>query len=171
MADARVSWEFDGLQNVKDKIAKIERALEPEELSPIMDKGAQMFVNYAREGLNDHVRSGALRDSIDRARVGPLSWIISPYVNDEENDRGTPAHVYAETQESGATLHAKSLPDVLSHVDYTPTMKFLGYFGRWVEVEEVTIPAVEYMRYGFEVGKTPAVEVVKQEFNKRSTAS
>jgi hypothetical protein len=166
MVDARVSWEFDGLQEVKDNIAKIERALEPEELSPIMDKGAQMFVGYSREGLNDHVRSGALYESIDREQVGPLSWIISPYVGGAENDRGTPTHVYAETQESGATLHAKALPDVLSHVDYTPMMRFLGYFGHWVEVEEVTIQPVEYMRYGFEVGREPAFQVVKQGFDK-----
>jgi hypothetical protein len=162
MADARVSWEFDGLQRVKDKLEKIEQALEPEQLSPIMGKGADMFVGYSREHVGMGP-SGALHNSIDKTELSDSGWAISPYVGNESNERGTDAAVYASTQEFGAIHYASDISDI-GMVGY---MRFKGYFGTWVQAEEVNIPGSHYMEKGFQDGQYPAVEVVKQEFDKK----
>lgn len=153
MASVRIEWAWDGLESAIERIEKIERALQPPELTETMGKGADMFVGYSK----DHApkKSGALANSIGKTQIGASDWAISPYVDPGENDAGTSVIEYAGTQESGSTHGPR-------YADY---LVFQGDRG-WVYAKEVTIPATHFMELGFLEGQQYAVGVVKQEIDK-----
>jgi hypothetical protein len=155
VAGVRITWEWDGLESVKDKIQKIESALQPPGLTETMGQGADVFVSAAKQTAP--TRSGALRSSIGKveAEGDGAGWETGPQAG-TENERGTDVMRYAKVQEDGMTINAKK--------DF---MTFLGYDEAWHRKASVTIPPQKYMARAFAEGKDGAVAAVKQELDKK----
>lgn len=142
MVDVRISFEWRGLEGVREDIDHIKGALEPPSLTESLGVGADIFVDEAR-GFAPKL-TGALAASIDKNRESDgWGWVISPFANQQGD-----VFLYAATQETGQV--------------HTGDMKFLGRDG-WVSPKMVTIPGTEYMKKAFEAGESPAAEAIKEE--------
>lgn len=136
MADVRVSWEWDGKDEVQRHLKKVEDALSPPGITESLSRGADTFVEAARG--HAPVKSGALRNAIDKKEVSGTEFEISPWVNPGANDRGTSTSAYAVTQEDGMEIHAKEQP-------------YMTFFwnGQWHRRTSVNVPGTHYMEEGF----------------------
>lgn len=142
MVDVRLSFEWQGLEGVREDISRIQDALEPPSLTESLGVGADIFVEEAR-GFAPKL-TGALAASIDKNREADgWGWIVSPFANQQGE-----VFLYAATQETGQ-IHEGN-------------MKFLGRDG-WVSPAMVDIPGTGYMQKAFAAGEAPAAEAIKEE--------
>lgn len=142
MVDVNISFEWQGLEGVREDINRIKGALEPPSLTESLGIGADIFVEEAR-GFAPKL-TGALSESIgkNRERDG-WGWVVSPFANQQGE-----VFLYAATQETGQ-IHEGN-------------MKFLGRDG-WVSPSMVDIPGTNYMEKAFAAGEAPAAEAIKTE--------
>lgn len=139
MAEVRIDIRYDGLDRVQDSIDQFLDAIKPPSLTESVSKGADVFVTSLKDAAP--VKSGTLRDSIDKFEVGPTKFQIGP--------RGV---IYAAIQNHGGTVHS-SRPGGYLMISDNPDGP--------VYVKSVRIPGSHYMVKGFEAGIEPAAEAVK----------
>jgi hypothetical protein len=142
MVDVRITFEWQGLEGVRQDIDRIQGALEPPSLTDSLGIGADIFVEEAR-GFAPRL-TGALAESIDKNReTDGWGWVVSPFANQQGE-----VYLYAATQETGQI--------------HTGNMRFLGRDG-WVSPQMVDIPGTGYMQKAFASGETSAAEAIKEE--------
>lgn len=158
MADVRVSWTWDGKDDVQKHLKKVEDALSPPGITESLSRGADTIVDAVRE--HTPVKTGALRNSIGKKPQGDLEFDISPYVNPTENDRGYSTVLYAEIQEAGGAIDAKDgyMGDGYMHFQWN---------GGWVRRKSVTLTGTHYMEDGFAEGAPQAARQVIEEVKKK----
>jgi hypothetical protein len=135
MAELRIDVVFEGLDSVKDDLDRIQRAIEPPQLTASLGIGADVFVQSAFDAAPKE--TGALAASMHKELDGD-GWAISP------GDI-----VYANIQNVGGDIYGN------------PLMKFMGRDG-WITTEHVHIVGSHYMDDAFELGQDMAAEAVEQ---------
>lgn len=135
MAEVRFSVTFEGLDSVKDDLDRVQRAIEPPELTASLGIGADVFVESAFDAAPKE--TGALAASMHKEPDGD-GWAISP------GDI-----VYANIQNIGGDNYGN------------PLMKFMGRDG-WITTDHVHVPGSHYMDEAFELGQDMAAEAVEQ---------
>lgn len=135
MAEVRFSVTFEGLDSVKDDLDRVQRAIEPPELTASLGIGADVFVESAFDAAPKE--TGALAASMHKEPDGE-GWAISP------GDI-----VYANIQNIGGDNYGN------------PLMKFMGRDG-WITTDHVHVPGSHYMDEAFELGQDMAAEAVEQ---------
>lgn len=138
MAEIRIEATFEGLQDVKDAVNRIASALEPDSLTESVGDGAAVFVETMRTAAP--MKTGRLRDSIDKYLVGESAYVI------------TGNTVYNNIQNQGGTNHPQNGPYMWLPAD--------GQFAR--ATTSVTIPATHYVERAFLEGIAPATEAVSE---------
>lgn len=135
MAELRIDVVFEGLDSVKDDLDRVQRAIEPPQLTASLGIGADVFVQSAFDAAPK--LTGRLASSMHKEPDGD-GWVISP--------GDVP---YANIQNVGGDNYGN------------PLMTFLGRDG-WISLTHVHIVGSHYMSDAFDFGQDMAAEAVEQ---------
>jgi hypothetical protein len=137
VAEVRIDVTIDD-GAIERTLARVRDALEPPSLTQSVGEGADEFVDAARAAAP--VRSGRLRESIDKTLIGSVSWSVGP-------DLGLP---YARIQEHGGHIYPR----------FAQALRF-EIAGQVIFAKHVYIPGTHYMERGFDTGLAPAIAAVE----------
>lgn len=148
MADLNISYEWEGLDGVKDAVQKVADAVEPPNLTASLGDGAEVFLLAIVDQAP--VDTGALVESVRKWPESPTAWATGP---------DTDEIPYAFIQEYGGTIFPK--PGNTLGKDGQGLLVW-NDGGHWFSAKSVTIPALRYMETAFVAGEAEAAAAVAE---------
>lgn len=137
MAEIRIDVEVDKTA-VDAAVRRVAETLEPPVLTDAVADGADVFVDAVKDTAP--VRSGALRDSVDKSQSGPAEFLIGP---------DTDVIPYAVIQNYGGDIYPVRAKALRFEID-----------GKVIFAQHVHLPGSHYMERAFEEGREPALRAV-----------